>query len=64
MSTFKRICVTDYVVFDDSGNKQPVERGKEYTTSDVHLEDGTVTVFSMFWVRMPKSLFAGERRFT
>jgi hypothetical protein len=58
MKTFNRICIQSCTVTDDSGDSLTIERGKEYTTSDVNAE-GSVTVFSTFWVKFPASLFAG-----
>jgi hypothetical protein len=59
VTTFKRICIKDFVV----GNDFKIERAKEYITSAVD-EYGLVTVFSRFWVSVPVSVFAGEIRFT
>jgi hypothetical protein len=61
--TFKRICIEDYTVQANNGDSLTLSRGKEYITSD-HHEDGTVTVFANYWVRVRPSLFAGARIFT
>ena len=63
MKTFKRICIDDWEVAAENGDHFQVKRGKEYLTSDEH-DDGTVTVFTNFWVRTPVEVFAGERSFT
>lgn len=62
MTTFKRICIKDYVIADKIGQTMSVERGKEYLTSSE--EDGKVMVFGPFWVWFPADLFAGEQQFT
>lgn len=60
MRTFQRICVEDYTIHD--GEKQfTLQRGHEYTTSSVREEDGTVKVFSTYWVDVPVTIFAGVR---
>jgi hypothetical protein len=58
MKTFNRVCIQSCTVEIDNYKKFTVERGKEYITSDVNSE-GSVTVFSSYWVSMPASLFAG-----
>ena len=61
--TFKRICLMDYPIQDANGTTFTLRRAKEYITSPVR-EDGTVLVFSQYWVRVPVTLFAGEQEFT
>lgn len=63
MRTFKRVCITDYEVVAENGDALRLERGKEYVTSTEH-DDGTVTVFTGFWVRVSPAFFAGARVFT
>lgn len=63
MTTFKRICLEDYTITDTEGTSFTLQRAKEYTTS-LEREDGTVMLFSTYWVRVPVTLFAGERLFT
>ena len=62
MKTFNRICIKDYQRIDSIGQVFNVKRGKEYLTSSE--EDGEVTVFSNFWVKVPVNIFAGEEKFT
>ena len=62
MKTFNRICIKDYQRIDRIGQVFNVKRGKEYLTSSE--EDGEVTVFSNFWVKVPVNIFAGEEKFT
>ena len=75
MKTYKRICIKDYSIQDSEGTTFKVERGKEYITSEIAVspsfmakelqpEDGHVTVFSTYWVKVPVSIFAGEEVFT
>jgi hypothetical protein len=63
MTTFKRIAINDWEVTAENGNHFKVVRGQEYITGPKN-EDGHVIVFSSFWVPVPVSVFAGERRFT
>lgn len=63
MRTFQRICIEDAEVRAQNGDCQQIKRGEEYITSDVRA-DGTVVVFSRFWVPFPERLFAGAVVFT
>ena len=62
MTTFKRICIQNWEVTAENGERFEVVRGREYITSAE--TEGRVTVFSGFWVSVPISAFAGEERFT
>lgn len=58
---FHRICLEDYTITDEEGTSFTLKRGKEYTTTcQTH---GTVLVCSRYWVRVPVSLFGGDRQF-
>lgn len=59
VKVYKRICLYDHTITDDEGTSFTLKRGTEYTTSGP-LEDGTVMVFSQYWVRVPLALFGGE----
>jgi hypothetical protein len=61
MTVVKRICVEEHTITDTKGTSFTIEKGKEYTTSKNVKDDGTVTVFSRYWVRVPISIFAGEK---
>jgi hypothetical protein len=63
MTTFERICIKDWEVTAENGDHFKVERGKEYLTGPEN-EGGEVVVFSSFWIPVPVTVFAGERRFT
>lgn len=63
METWNRVCIEDYSLTAENGDTLILKRGKEYTTSRVHDDGVTVTVFTNFWVPVPLRLFAGERRF-
>ena len=63
MRTFKRRCIEDYTLEARNGDRLELKRGKEYLTSAEH-DDGTVTVFTKFWVRVDPALFAGAKVFT
>ena len=62
MQTFNRICIEDLTIRDNTGQCFEIKRGKEYLTSAE--EDGKVTVFTNFWVKVPITHFAGEKEFT
>lgn len=72
MKTYKRICIKDYKIEAENGDKLELKRGQEYITSEINEsaaigpppEEGMVVVFSNFWVPVPLSLFAGEVVFT
>lgn len=63
METYKRICIKDWAIEAENGDRQELKRGKEYITS-VPRKDDSVIVFSTFWVSAPLDIFAGEVRFT
>lgn len=63
MRTFRRVCITDYVLEAANGDRLELKRGTEYLTSAEH-DDGMVTVFTRFWARVDPALFAGARVFT
>lgn len=58
MKTFKRVCIKSYTITDEEGQSLTIERQREYLTSPE--EDGMVTVFSQYWVKVPVDIFAGE----
>lgn len=57
MKTFSRVCITDHTITDDNSTSFTIKRGKEYITSPE--KDGTVMVFSQYWVRVSVNIFAG-----
>lgn len=59
MEVGEAICIQDWHIEAENGDRQECKRGKTYTTT--RPEDGkdTVTLFSAFWVAAPKSIFAG-----
>lgn len=62
MKTFRRICVKDFVMVAKNGDCLDLKQGKEYLTSEE--ENGMVTVFTKYWVKVPVDIFAGEIVFT
>jgi hypothetical protein len=59
MKTYNRICIKDFTVEDFI-----INRGREYTTSEVSVNN-TVTVFAGYWcTNVPVDIFAGEILFT
>ena len=59
MKTYSRICLKDYTVEAQNGDKLELKRGKEYTTSEENNDK--VVVFSNFWVPVPVNIFGGEK---
>lgn len=62
MQTFNRICIKDFELQSQAGERLILKRGKEYTTSPE--VDGIVTVFSEYWDKIPVDVFAGAIEFT
>ena len=56
MNVYERICLKDWYVEAQNGDRQDLKRGKTYTTSASN-EDGEVQVFSSFWVYAPIDIF-------
>ena len=56
MKVYERICLKDWHIEARNGDRQDLKRGKTYTTS-APQEDGSVVVFSRFWVRAPGDVF-------
>ena len=56
------ICIEDWHVEAENGDRQDCKRGKEYTVSKP-WGDGTVTVCSTFWVKAPARIFGGWKPF-
>jgi hypothetical protein len=54
----ERIARKDWEITAENGDHFAVKPGKAYTTTVQPYEDGTVTVFSNFWVRVPFDVFA------
>jgi len=58
MKTHVRVCVKPFEITAENGDHFELKVGKEYTTSR-DWEDGTCTVFSKYWVRVPTDRFEG-----
>ena len=56
MNVYQRICLKDWHIEAQNGDRQDIERGKTYTTSASN-DKGEVKVFSTFWVNAPISIF-------
>lgn len=59
MKVIMRICLKDWEITAKNGDRCKLTRGTEYTTSPDH-DDGTCTVFTNYWVRVPLDHFGGE----
>ena len=63
MKTFHRKCIKPWSITAENGDFFEVIAGETYLTSAEH-SDGTVTVFTSFWVRVPVECFTGAVQFT
>lgn len=52
----EQLCVKSYEISAENGDHWKAEQGRVYTTT-VPTEKETVTVFSNFWVAVPKEHF-------
>jgi len=53
----EQLCIKSYEITAQNGDYWKVEQGKKYTTTIPVVEKETVTVFSRFWVPVPKDHF-------
>lgn len=56
MKVVQRLCVQNWFIEAENGDRLDLERGKEYVTG-AGVIGGHVTVFSRFWVKAPVSIF-------
>jgi hypothetical protein len=59
MTVGEAICIQDWHIEAENGDRQECKRGKTYTTTQPQFGKDTVTVFGGFWVQAPKEIFAG-----
>lgn len=57
MVVVEQLCVKSYEVTDEDGSYWKAEQGKTYTTTVPSEGEDSVTVFSNFWVKVPKVHF-------
>lgn len=57
----ERIAQRDWYIEDSFGQRQDVFAGKSYDTTKKVWDDGTVTLFNRFWVRVPAEVFGLAR---
>lgn len=57
MQVVERTARRDWFIEAENGDRQDVHAGKSYTTTRSIWPDGTVTLFSGFWVRVPIDVF-------
>ena len=53
----EQLCVKSFEITAQNGDYWKAEQGKAYTTTAPSAEKETVTVFSSFWVSVPKEHF-------
>lgn len=57
VNVVKQLCIKSFEIIAQNGDHWRAEQGKRYTTTVPSDEEETVTVFSDFWVRVPKEHF-------
>lgn len=60
MKVYTAICIEDWHIEAENGDRQECKRGQEYTVSG-DRGDGALMVFSTFWVPAPIRIFASFR---
>ena len=53
----EQLCIKSYEVTAQNGDYWKAEQGRKYTTTVPSDEKDTVTVFSNFWMPVPKEHF-------
>lgn len=53
----EQLCIKSYEVTAKNGDYWKAQQGKTYTTTVPSADNETVTVFSDFWVSVPKEHF-------
>lgn len=53
----EQLCIKSFNIKDEDGKSWSAEQGKEYTTTVPKDDTDTITVFSNYWVKVPKSHF-------
>lgn len=57
VAVVEQLCIKSYTVTDQEGTSWTAEQGRTYTTTVPHEGKDTVTVFSRYWVPVPKDHF-------
>lgn len=60
MDVEEALCIEDWHIEAQNGDRQDCAMGKWYTIHD--SGNDTVTVFSRFWVEAPKNIFRVRKR--
>lgn len=58
MKVYKAICIKDWCLEAENGDRMACVRGKEYTVTG-DRGNGELTVFGAYWVPAPVGIFAG-----
>ena len=53
----EQLCVKSYEITAQNGDYWKAEQGRKYTTTVPSEDNQTITVFSSFWVAVPKDHF-------
>ena len=59
MKVLERLCIKDWSIEDQEGNRFDLEKGKTYTTA-AEPKNGFITVFSNYWVPVPQECLTTE----
>ena len=57
VATVEQLCIKSFEVTAENGDHWKAKQGKVYTTTVPEEGGDTVTVFSNFWVKVPKDNF-------
>lgn len=57
----EQLCIKSYEITAQNGDYFKAEQGRKYTTTVPSDEKETVTVFSKYWVPVPRSEHGRER---
>jgi hypothetical protein len=59
MTVGEAICIKDWHIEAENGDRQECKRGQMYTITQPQDGKENVTLFSSYWVKAPASIFAG-----
>ena len=56
MKVMEQLCIKSFTIYDKCGNTCTINQGKKYTTT-IPDDKPDVTVFTNFWLKVPKDHF-------
>ncbi len=57
MVVIEQLCIKSWSIEAQNGDRWRAEQGKRYTTAIPKESEENVTVYSNFWVKVPKECF-------